>query len=138
MRYASAGDQFVGRTVCGLPILEKDLVTCLPYFDFSGGNDDLVLEILQRDLHDWICNRIPIIAREKEVLMHLMKMLVASIFYYADFLRENLHERSPIRCSTFMSDIVKSQNLVRIVRPWDKTEGSPVFTEIPPTHNDLG
>jgi hypothetical protein len=53
MRYESAGDELVGRSVCGSAQLGKKFAKSFPYFDFS---DSVEAEkaLRKQELDDWI------------------------------------------------------------------------------------
>jgi hypothetical protein len=58
MRYESAGDEFVGRSVCGRARLGKRFAESCPYFDFSDC-DKAVKALRMQELDDWIEARLP-------------------------------------------------------------------------------
>ena len=132
IRYESAGDQFVGRAVSGLPILKKEFGISMPYFDFTSCEDEDEKDAKEREVNKWILDRIPMEAKLNQNVLCMMKCLVASLAFHDEFLRENLHRNSEVRCNVFMTDSIPHANHVQTAYPWTRTSDSPDITGIPP------
>ena len=132
IKYENAGDQFVGHAVCGLPIMLKEFAVCFPYFDFTSCEDESEKDRHKFTIDAWIHKRLPSKAQENEGIFYLVKCFVASLVYHENFLKENLHACSELRCNVFMTDTVPSKDLFRTAFPWGATEDTPGITGIPP------
>ena len=137
IKYEKAGDQYVGRTVCGLPIMKKEFAICQPFFDFSHlSEEDQYNKIVE--LNTWLKKRIP---TEKdhdrfESIFFLFKTLIASFFYHFEYLDNTLHPKSPLRSSIFFTEYLPHQSNTSIAYPWHSNKFSPIFSGIPP-HSTL-
>jgi hypothetical protein len=78
MRYESAGDQYVGRTVSGLPINCPEFAIVGPYFNSTIQPDDIV-QLLNTYFPNY-----------SENLRRLLEHCLASIVYHQDYLLNNL------------------------------------------------
>ncbi|CAM9207214.1 unnamed protein product [Phaeothamnion confervicola] len=92
IRYESAGDQYVGRTVSGLPLSTHDFCVLPPHFCKKDANGTVipgVTELVTMAVSD--CFGGDLTPRLKEVAEHLL----ASVVYHQDYLRRTLHPRHP-------------------------------------------
>ena len=116
IRYEAAGDCYVGRTVCGLPLNSADFATIGPHF----ANDSDGEQALARIFPD-----------APNSLKKIAIQAIASLIYHHGFPAEHVHETHPIRSSMLFRDaslIEEFKPLVRISSP----SGDRVATGIPP------
>jgi hypothetical protein len=118
IKYDRAGDQYVGRTVCGLPLGKPDFAIVPPFFD---GSRELVATAVTECFPD-ICPS----------TMRIGEMCLASLVYHAEWMKENF-QTSHFLFSTplFTQGIAKKLN--NIVHCHIMTGNDPfAITGIPP------
>jgi len=126
--YEKAGDQFVGRTVCGLSPLSVEFATGPPHFNLESEDEK---KILDTTLEAFVGEE----GKKKiqKQTWYAINMLFASLLYHYDYLKSNLHRKSSLFACFLFTDfpqVLKSK--VRVSYPWDKDDNSPVLTGIPP------
>ena len=128
MRYESAGDEFVGRSVCGRARLGKRFAESCPYFDFSDC-DEAVKALRMQELDDWIEARLP---RDCDAeFFVLFKFCLASFIFHRQWLDENPLISNAIRLSLFWAESIQFSSCVVTKFPWNKTDDTPGFTGLP-------
>lgn len=91
IRYESAGDQFVGRTVSGLPINDYRFALLPPFIEDSEILDEIV-NLCFPDRHPDICLRI-------------LDYAAASLVYHSEYLLETLPPNHPLLATALFSDL---------------------------------
>jgi hypothetical protein len=125
LQYEKAGDQYLGRVVCGLDVNNVSFAVSPPFFDA----DSTTLEKIHILLKDYA-------VRGDLVTSHMHRVFYfcfASLCYHRDFVAANLHQRSKLQASPFfnaMPNYVKDAAAVKY--PWTSTETTPTFTGLPP------
>ena len=131
IRFEAAGDQFVGRSVSGLPRNTIDFATSPAYFDFTSCNAT-EREENTTELESWIKDRMPESARDNHKVFGLFKRCIATLAYHRDWMEEHLHRNSMVRSSIFMIEAIPFAELVTRKHPWDATADTPVQGGLPP------
>ncbi|CAM9637464.1 unnamed protein product, partial [Phaeothamnion confervicola] len=93
IRYEAAGDQYVGRTVCGLPLSTDAFGVLPPYFCKVDGNGIPIPGVAERvaqAVSD--CFGADLMPRLKPVA----EFLLASVVYHREFLSRTLHPSHPV------------------------------------------
>ncbi len=119
LRYESAGDMFVGRTVSGLPIDQAEFSILPPFF---SENSDFVKDIITQCFPNM-----------PSKLFNVCKFCLASVIYHESFLRETLPKNHPVLHHLLFRDralLEKCKALVVCTLPYE-TE-SIKATGIPP------
>ena len=134
IKYENAGDQFLGRTIAGLPITNKEFGIVAPHFDFSSIESNVEKFQAEVAVDKWISEQMPVaeVEAQSKSIFYLFKMSLASFTYHFDFLEAHLHTDCAIRYSDFFSELVPHGNCVRVAFPWDKSKDTPEITGIPP------
>ena len=125
LQYEKAGDQYLGRVVCGLDVNDPLFAVSPPYFDA----DHATIEKIHLLLKEYAVRGDSATADMHRVFY----FCYASLCYHRDFLGRNLHQSSKLQASPFyntMPNFVKDAAVVKL--PWTKTEATPVFTGLPP------
>lgn len=97
IRYESAGDFFVGRTVCGLPSDKPEFATLPPHFDERPSP-----EIIKTCFH-----RIP------DQALLIGEFCLASLVYHSQWLRDNLPQEHPL----FSTALFRNPVLLTSLKP---------------------
>ena len=74
----------------------------------------------------------PELAKENDNVFALMKMCVAALVHYDDYLKEHLHPNSMVRTSSFFTETIPLAEHVTTKFPWNATDDTPHITGIPP------
>ncbi|KAL3771060.1 hypothetical protein ACHAWU_006437 [Discostella pseudostelligera] len=116
LQYEKAGDQYLGRVVCGLDVNDASFAVSPPFFDADHATIEKIhLLLVTADMH------------------RVFYYCYASLTYHRDFLAGILHRSNKLQASPFYNTIpnfVKDAAAVKF--PWTKTEATPVFTGLPP------
>ena len=132
--YEKAGDQFVGRTVTGMPSLDSIFAVSPVYWDWSGLSPDQ-----ERDKKESLEEIMCAIIDKKDVpaaTLGLMRFLLAAIVKHYEFLKKTLDEQNKLNYSSgFLAmasvhDDLKAHAVVRL--PWERTQFTPKTSGIPP------
>ena len=128
IKYESAGDQFLGRTVCGLNSLVKEFSISPPFFNMNGGELGQVDHLIRT--HIVGAGSISI------TMFEVLRMTFASIVYHQSTLMAKLHPQHRFRSHPFFSHLPQSLSPSRC-RPmlYDEAndcERCPRLTGIPP------
>jgi hypothetical protein len=132
IKYESAGDQYVGRCVSGRNRLNKRFAESLPYFDFSDLSA-VDKERKMREQDSWIKQRMPETGAINDSVFCLFKSCLASFIFHWNWLRETIHEESPLRSTVFWAEREQFPYADRVTTrlPWTQTSDTPQFTGIP-------
>ena len=96
IKYESAGDQFLGRTLCGFSSLTKEFSLSPPFFNVSTGQLCGVYETIQKYVPEGM------IIDSK--MMEVLGFLVASIVYHLGDLEDKLHKSNRFRSNPMMTN----------------------------------
>jgi hypothetical protein len=122
--FASAGDQFVGRCVSGLPLSLLDFAISPPYFD-TGEDEELEIKI--QALVNSVCHETCPIGTK-----YLIRFLLASLYYSLDYLREKLPSDSVLLSNIVICSPDESIVASAVTKhPWNKTDQTPELTGVP-------
>jgi hypothetical protein len=125
LQYEKAGDQYLGRVVCGLDVNEASFGVSPPYFD----TDLETIEKIHSLLKDYAVGGNRVTADMHRVFY----FCYASLCYHRDFLTKILHKRSKLQASPFYNSMPNYAKVAAVVKlPWTKTATTPVFTGLPP------
>lgn len=102
-RYAKAGDQHVGRTVCGLPTDKIEFAILPPYFVRSNERVSALVDKAIR-----LC-----FGSFPDNLSRVAEFCLASVVYHQGFLRETLPAQHPL----FFSSLFLVENLLEELQP---------------------
>jgi hypothetical protein len=110
LRYDAAGDQYVGRTVCGLPVCQASFATLPPFFEHPDAH-----------ITTAIAQMFPAFPAD---LHRVAEFCLASLVYHNQWLRSNLpvdHPLflTPIFRSPIMMTALSSKVVCRIALPSD-------------------
>ena len=131
IRFENAGDQFVGKCVSGRDRKSKTFAESCAYFDFSA-MESSQKDISEREVHTWIKDPMPDLAKANEDVFGLFKMCIALLCLHQSFLEEELHRNSMVRSSIYMIESSPHAQHVTTKFPWDKTDDTPELTGLPP------
>jgi hypothetical protein len=131
LQFEKAGDQYLGRVVCGLDVNDVKFAVSPPYFDFDDdrpaedGTDERVFSLLRDYMvgGDYVCASVH----------RIFYFCFASLSYHFDFLSQVLHPKNKLRASHFFNHIpLWVKNAATVKYPWTKTEATPTLTGLPP------
>ncbi|KAF1785226.1 hypothetical protein GQ600_11666 [Phytophthora cactorum] len=129
-RYESAGDQYLGRVVAGLPLNRSAFATLPPYF--ADPRNSAVGECVRR--------MFPALA-DDENLRQTLQLCVASLIYHADFLQQQLPRNHTLLSTVLFRDDSVIASLKRQIKtrnsPWMPITGIPPHIEIYKQLEDL-
>lgn len=126
LKFEGAGDQFVSRVASGLDPTTKNFAVSPAYFEASNNDDEANIQGFFTRLYG------AHIGVDRKV-MHLCRMLLASIAYHYDWFMVESHPLNPFRVSTCAANLLPSIRSLAMIRyPWNKTEHTPHVTGIPP------
>lgn len=137
IRFESAGDQYVGKSVSGRARLTEAFAESNPYFDFSEYEPD-ERERRHGAVNSWIRSRMPG-GGENDDVFCVFKMCIASFVYHRKWLDDNLHPNSEVRTTLFWSETdpdnehaIPYADHVVTRHLWDRTQDTPELTGLPP------
>jgi hypothetical protein len=107
LKYESAGDMFVGRTVSGLPLHKSDFEVLPPHFKFRDYEES-------RFVSKWVELLFPICKKIRSFQL-VCQFLLASILYHFEFLDENLHPSHILRSTAIFENIEMRTKLKSLV-----------------------
>ena len=123
-RHDPAGDHYLGRTLSGLPILQKEFAVSPPFFNIT--NDDVLSAELESKL-DLLCGA----GRTK--LRLVTKFLLASLCFHWCYLRENISETNILWSNAILNSITDDLRKASTCRfEWEWISAMPQLTGIPP------
>ena len=132
IKIADAGDEHVGKVVCGRDRLGVGFAESQPYFDFSDF-DGAEYAARHAAVNAWIKARMPVEARSNEAVFLLFKACIASLVYHKKKGNlDSMHSNCPLRTSIFWIEDVPFVDCVTTKYPWNKTDDTPELTGIPP------
>ena len=128
IKYESAGDQFLGRTLCGLNSLVKEFSISPPFFNMNNN------ELTQVD--HLIRTHIVGAGACTASMFEVLRMTFASIVFHQNYLMNKLHIQHRFRAHPFLTHMPESLDRSRC-RPmlYDEANGCencPRLTGIPP------
>jgi len=122
-RYESAGDQFLGRVIAGLPLNSARFAALPPHYASPAG--PIVNENVARVF--------PGLANDDD-LRPLLRLCLASLAYHGDYLRRELPSSHTLLSTTLFRDTMTMERLqhqlVTIDSPWMRPTGIPPYIEI--------
>jgi len=132
IHYEKAGDQFVGRTVCGLDCMSTDFGVSPCYFDFSSLTDE-DRESAFVSIHDTI-KQLTVGGMELGPKAYIItQYLYASLCYHYKFLDDTICSTDRLRQSPLFQHCSQSHMELAVIKyPWDATRETPSFTGLPP------
>lgn len=125
LQYEKAGDQYLGRVVCGLDVNHVSFAVSPPFFEAESEaleNIHILLKsyAVRGDLVSPAMHRV-------------FYFCFASLCYHRDFVAENLHQRSKLQASPFFNAMPNYAKHAAVVQyPWTRTKECPTFTGLPP------
>ena len=131
IKFENAGDQYLGRILCGLDPLSPSFASSPPFFDAQSNED-------KKKVDDFIKSRLENAANISDGLFAVVRYCFASLCYHYQFLTNILQPTSRIRTSAmFMNipeDILKMAKVFTYKQVNDALPGStaPRMTGIPP------
>jgi len=126
--YEKAGDQFVGRTVCGLSPLSIEFAVGPPHFNITT---EAERKLLTDTIEAFVGEKGKKTINKQT--WYCISMLYASLVYHYDYLKSKLHSKSSLNACFIFTDVPEVlKSLVRVSYPWNKDVNSPVLTGIPP------
>ena len=130
IHYEAAGDQFVGRTVCGLNCLNSQFAISPCYFDFTEcENPDLKREELNLWMREHIVGGRELTAK----ILYMTRFLFANICYHYDYLFETCHPRNRLLNEPLLCHCPAELRQLAVVKcPWESTQDTPKISGIPP------
>ncbi|POM62610.1 LOW QUALITY PROTEIN: hypothetical protein PHPALM_28209 [Phytophthora palmivora] len=122
-RYESAGDQYLGRVVAGMPLNQAEFALLPPHF---ANNQDQVVQTSIDEMFP--------VMKSGSSLQDILKLCMASLVYHHDYLRRTLPTTHPL-LSTYLfrhQEIVVQlrKALVQDNSPWMKPTGIPPHVEV--------
>jgi hypothetical protein len=130
LQLEKAGNQYLGRVVCGLDVNSVKFAVLPPFFDFDGTNLDnrtsLIVYFLLRDY--MVCGQ------SVSTSVHcIFYFCFAPLCFHFDFLTQVLHKKNKLQASHFFQHIPSNIQAAATVKyPWTKTEVTPTLTGLPP------
>jgi hypothetical protein len=97
IKYEAAGDQFFGRTLCGLNSLVKEFSTSPPFFDVNAGELASVDHYLRSNIVGG--------GRIGAKIFEVSRMCFASVVYHQVYLKNKLHAKHRFRANPFMAHL---------------------------------
>ena len=130
IHYEMAGDQFVGRTVCGLNCLTTDFALSPCYFDFTNCEEP---ELKREELNIWMRSNIIGGRNLNAKILHMTRFLFATVCYHYSYLQEHCHPKNrllnePVFCQCPQ----EFQEFAVAKYPWDATLETPKLSGVPP------
>lgn len=133
IHYEKAGDQFVGRTVTGIPSLDCNFAISPVYWDWCGlpRREEILFKKELEEISSGIADREVVSA----ATFGLVQYLFAALVYHYDYLNSTLDECNKMRASFgFMkaADCGRLKECAVIRYPWEMTSATPKPSGIPP------
>jgi hypothetical protein len=104
IKYESAGDQFLGRTLCGLNSLVKEFSTSPPFFNVGAG------EICNID--SYLRSNAAGGRQMGPKIFEVTRMCLASLVFHHGYLKNKLHSKHRFRSHPFMSHLPEVSSIV--------------------------
>jgi len=134
IHYEKAGDQFVGRTVTGIPALDCNFAISPVHWDWSGLSR--IDERKKKEELEEILGEIVVKKDVSAATFGMLQYLFAALVYHYDYLNQTLDESNILRASQgFVPAAEECEELkeLTVVRfPWELTPDSPKPSGIPP------
>ena len=130
INYEKAGDQFVGRTVCGLCSLSAEFAVSPCYFDFSNEDDP---NGKKEQINAWIRENVVGGRNLDSKIIFMIRYLFASVCFHFNFLKEHCHPRNRLLSESLFTRCPEDLRSLAVVKyPWNKTSDTPIVTGVPP------
>lgn len=107
IKYEGAGDQFLGRTLCGLNSLTKEFSMSPPFFNMNEEELDEVDRLLMSFVPDGSVIAVP--------TFEVLRMCFACVVYHNGFLRDHLHSSNRFRSHPAMCHLPNVSILIGFV-----------------------
>ena len=125
LQFKKAGDQYLGRVVCGLDVNDVSFAVSPPYFECDGDVKAKILTLLK----DFTVGGHGIGGE----IFQMLYFCFASLCYHFEFLVKRLSKRNKLQASPFFTHIpLYAREAATVRMPWNKTANTPVFTGMPP------
>ena len=110
IRYERAGDQFVGRTVCGLDIMSSNFAILPPHFCI-----DNLHPTKRRTIMESLRVCFPSL-HHRTNLLEALEMMLASVVYHTDFLQANLNDQHPLFLTPLFTNKIRGLRCIDALR----------------------
>ena len=125
LQYEKAGDQYLGRVVCGLDVNHVSFAASPPFFEAESEALDNIHILLKT-----YAVRGDLVTPDMHRVFYFC---FASLCYHRDFVAANLHQRSKLQASPFFNAMPNYAKDAAVVQyPWTCTKACPTFTGLPP------
>ena len=127
IKYEAAGDQYVGRLLCGLPVNSSDFATVGPRFVLDGAAHDENTARINVFVQSCFLSRPP------ENWLAILTNCVASLLFHFDWLLDRFPNTHRIRnCYLFKSNVADLRLIAKCGQPWTDDFHGVTATGIPP------
>jgi len=128
----NAGDMHVGRCASCHDPDTKEYAISPVYFDFTHLEEAAAVS-MKKEIREYLESHIPNHEAISSSTWKVVNMCFAAICNAYDHLKENLHEKCPLRSAAVFRDIPDTILALATTKyPWDKTADTPKATGIPP------
>ena len=130
IHYEKAGDQFVGRMVCGLDCLTTNFGISPPYFDFTGcENPDMKRDELNSWMREHIVGGRDLTAK----VLYMTRFLFGTLCYHYNYLKDKCGVRNRLLNEPLLCHCPRELQQLAVVKfPWEATPDTPKMSGIPP------
>ena len=133
IHYEKAGDQFVGRSVTGIPALDSNFAISPVYWDWTGLGA-IEVTSAEKQLEELVTLAVGHKDSVSAAIFGMFQYLFAAVAFHYDYLDRTLDEQNKLRASPVFMELadceIKDYAVVRY--PWELTPYSPKPTGIPP------
>ena len=129
IHYEKAGDQFTGRSVCGISSTTKEFALSPVYWDFTNVDDEAATSVAST-----IAETVVDSNEVSSCTFELLRFLFAAICYHYDFLTNKLSQSDKLRASPLFiaAGLFEHKNAATTAYPWTATQYTTLPTGIPP------
>ena len=132
IHYEKAGDQFVGRTVCGLNSMSTEFGISPCYFDFTGiheGDRQSTQDSIDETIKQLIVGGMELAPKAYLI----SKYFYASLCYHHKFLDNTICSSDRLRQSPLFQHCSENHMKLAVIKyPWNSTRETPSHTGLPP------
>jgi hypothetical protein len=104
IKYEAAGDQFLGRTLCGLNSLVKEFSVSPPFFDMNASEVATIDGYMKSNTAGGM--------QMGPKIFEVTRMCFASLVYHQQYLKDKLHEKHRYRSHPFMMHLPEVSTVV--------------------------